>query len=524
MLSLIIFSFMVWMLQFSCAVRQRSSNRKGSYGSYGPGYSGAPRLGIETSPARKTIYIPTPSTPYTRATMAFLDLREPPSRSRVETLIERFRTRDAVIGIVGLGYVGLPLSLAACRAGFHVLGFDINDALVEKLNAGKSPLQHIGDEKVAEARSDARFMATSAARRLCDADAILICVPTPLGCHREPDLSFVESTARTISEHLHAGQLVVLESTTYPGTTREVVKPILEASGLRSGLDFFLAYSPEREDPGNIDFETSRIPKVVAGDGEAALALASALYDHLVLRTVPVSSLETAEAVKLTENVFRAVNIALVNELKLVFSALGVDTFEVVDAAKTKPFGYMPFYPGPGLGGHCIPIDPFYLAWKARELGVCTRFIELAGEINTSMPHHVVQRLRTELDRRFRKGLLGSRILIVGIAYKKNVGDVRESPALRIMEHLDELGAKVDFHDPHCPTIPPTRQYAALAGKTSTPFVDHVLARYDAAVIVTDHDNVDYDALLRFSKLVLDTRNVLAKLANSECAEVVAKA
>jgi UDP-N-acetyl-D-glucosamine dehydrogenase len=436
----------------------------------------------------------------------------------------RFRSREASIGVIGLGYVGLPLSLAACDAGFRVLGFDISDEKVDGLNAGRSPLQHIGDESIVAARKGDRFAATSDPGRLVDVDAIIICVPTPLGPHREPDLSFVEDTSRMIAKRLRPGQLVVLESTTYPGTTRDVVKPLLEAAGLRSGTDFFLAYSPEREDPGNIDFTTSAIPKIVAGDDEEASSLTAALYQQFVTRTVVVSSPETAEAVKLTENIFRAVNIALVNELKIVFTALGIDVFEVIDAARTKPFGYMPFYPGPGLGGHCIPIDPFYLTWRAREIGISTRFIELAGEINTSMPRYVVDRLREELDSRFGKGLSGARILIVGVAYKKNVGDIRESPALAIMEHLDHLEARVDYYDPYLPVIPPTRQHAALAGKASIPFEGYLLARYDGAVIVTDHDNVDYRTLLQFSKLVVDTRNAAAAIADPEFAHVLAKA
>jgi UDP-N-acetyl-D-glucosamine dehydrogenase len=442
----------------------------------------------------------------------------------VDLLAARFANRQAVVAVVGLGYVGLPLSLCACEAGFRVVAFDINSERVEQLNNGRSPLRHIVDARITAARAEDRFTATSDPARLAGADAILICVPTPLGPHREPDLSYVEETSRMLAKALRPGQLVILESTTYPGTTRDVVKPILEASGLRSGADFFLAYSPEREDPGNAEFETSRIPKVVAGDGDDSLRLASALYDCFVCRTIPVSSLEAAEAIKLTENIFRAVNIALVNELKVVFASIGVDIFEVVDAAKTKPFGYMPFYPGPGLGGHCIPIDPFYLTWKARELGITTRFIELAGEVNTSMPRYVVGRLRDELDRRFGRGLSGARILIVGIAYKKNLDDMRESPALSIMDCLDEAGARVDYHDPYFPILPPTRRHPTLAGKASVPLEGHNLARYDGAVIVTDHDNVDYTTLLRFSKLIVDTRNVLAKLAGPDYAPLVAKA
>jgi UDP-N-acetyl-D-glucosamine dehydrogenase len=441
-----------------------------------------------------------------------------------EQLAARFVTRTAVVGVVGLGYVGLPLSLTACEAGFRVIGFDVNGELVDRLNAGQSPFDHINAKRTAIARRDNRFAATTDPRRLGDADAILVCVPTPLGRHREPDLSFVEETSRTLAGVLRRGQLVVLESTTYPGTTRELVKPILEASGLKSGTDFFLAYSPEREDPGNLDFPTARIPKIVAGDGDQAARLATAFYSQFVTRTVPVTSLEVAEAVKLTENIFRAVNIALVNELKVVYAAIGIDIFEVIDAAKTKPFGYMPFYPGPGLGGHCIPIDPFYLTWKARELGISTRFIELAGEVNTGMPRYVIERIREELNQRFGKALAGARILIVGVAYKKNVGDMRESPALTIMEGLDQGGAKVDYYDPFIAVIPTTRRHAALAGKASIPFETYLLARYDAAVIVTDHDCVDYETLLRFSKLIIDTRNRLKTLAAGDYTHVVARA
>lgn len=442
----------------------------------------------------------------------------------LNALLARFTSRKAVVAVVGLGYVGLPLSLCACEAGFRVVGFDINAERVGALNRGYSPLNHIDGKKIADAQRGERFAATTDPQRLKEADAILICVPTPLGPHREPDLSFVEDTSRMLAGILRRGQLIVLESTTYPGTTRDIVKPILEGSGLRSGTDFFLAYSPEREDPGNPEFDTSRIPKVVAGDGENAMRLASTFYGRFLARTVPVSSLETAEAVKLTENIFRAVNVSLVNELKVVFAALGIDIFEVIDAAKTKPFGYMPFYPGPGLGGHCIPIDPFYLTWKAREIGIATRFIELAGEINTTMPRYVVDRLRQELDCRFGKGLSGARILIVGIAYKKNVADMRESPALTIMEYLEQAGAKVDYCDPYFPLIPPTRQHTALVGKASVPLTDCTLARYDGTVIATNHDGIDYAALLRFSRLIVDTRNALAGLAGEDYAYKVAKA
>jgi UDP-N-acetyl-D-glucosamine dehydrogenase len=425
----------------------------------------------------------------------------------VEALRRRFLDRSATIGVIGLGYVGLPLMLAATAAGFSVLGFDIDAPKVEGLNDGRSPLKHLGDARIGDVVAAGKFAATTDFGRLREADAILICVPTPLGRHREPDLSFVENTARAIAATLRPGQLVVLESTTWPGTTREVVRPILEAGGLKSGGDFFLAFSPEREDPGNREFSTSGIPKVVGGDGRTALDLACALYDQFVCRTVPVSSPETAEAVKLTENIFRAVNIALANELKIVFHTMGIDVFEVIEAAKSKPFGYMAFYPGPGLGGHCIPIDPFYLTWKARAFGIPTRFIELAGEINTAMPAYVVERTALELDRRFGRGLNGAKLLVVGVAYKKNIDDTRESPALAIIEKFEARGADVAFHDPHVPAIPRTREHPRLAGRKSTPLDPARLAGVDAVLIVTDHDAVDWDTLGRHARLIVDTRN-----------------
>ena len=341
---------------------------------------------------------------------------------------------------------------------------------------------------------------------------MVICVPTPLTRHREPDLGFVTGTAEAIVPMLRVGQLVVLESTTWPGTTTDVLRPILERTGLVVGRDLFLAYSPEREDPGNPDFTTTRIPKVVGGDGALALALALAFYGRFVERVVPVSGPAVAEAVKLTENVFRAVNIALVNELKVVFEAMGIDVFEVIEAARTKPFGYMPFYPGPGLGGHCIPIDPFYLTWKAREYGIRTRFIELAGEINTAMPQRVVERLAQALDTRFARGLNGARILIIGLAYKKNIDDTRESPALRIIELLEARGARTAYHDPFVPVIPPTREHARLAGRRSISLEPPALAEFDAGLIVTDHDGVDYAALVHALPLMVDTRNVTRDL------------
>ncbi len=333
----------------------------------------------------------------------------------VTAMLERLRTREASVGIIGLGYVGLPLALTAAKAGFRVLGFDINPSHVERLSRGESYIKHIPSARVAEAVAARHLEATADFGRLDEPDALLICVPTPLTKHREPDLTYVEMTARAIAERLRPGQLVVLESTTYPGTTEEVLKPLFEATGLMSGRDFFLAFSPEREDPGNPDFATSTIPKVIGADGPEALALANTLYSQLVTSTVPVSSAATAEAVKLTENIFRAVNIALVNELKVVFAAMGIDVWEVIDAAKTKPFGFMPFYPGPGLGGHCIPIDPFYLTWKAREYDIATRFIELAGQINTQMPYNVVDRLAEAVDRSGNP-FCGSMFLFLGVA------------------------------------------------------------------------------------------------------------
>ncbi len=434
--------------------------------------------------------------------------------SAADRLAERIRTGRVRFGVIGLGYVGLPLALAACRSGLEVLGFDIDAPKVEGLNAGRSPLAHIGDAAVAQARASGRFVATADFGRLAEVDAIAICVPTPLGAHREPDLSYVEATARQIAAALRRGQLVVLESTTWPGTTRQVVKPILEATGLRSGSDFFLAYSPEREDPGNRDFTTQRIPKLVGGDGEAARDLAASLYGRFVEKVVPVESCEVAEAAKLTENIFRAVNIALVNELKLVFTAMGIDVHRVIDAAATKPFGFMPFRPGPGLGGHCIPIDPFYLTWKAHEVGVHTRFIELAGEINTGMPRWVVERLAEAIDRRFGKGLSRSRVLLLGVAYKKNVDDVRESPAFTIWELLEGRGASVDFHDPHVAVIPPTREHAALAGRRSLPLDPATLEGFDAVLVVTDHDAIDWALVAARSRLLVDTRDRLAPAPN----------
>ncbi len=425
----------------------------------------------------------------------------------VPALKRRFVERSARVGVIGLGYVGLPLVKAFGAQGFAVIGLDVDADKVRQLEAGRSYVRHIPSSAVKDLVDSGRLRATTAFAAIAELDAVLICVPTPLGKHREPDLSFVEQTAASIAPHLRVGQLVVLESTTYPGTTEELVRPILEQGGLRSGVDFFLAYSPEREDPGNPRFEASTIPKVVGGDGPAAVELAAALYGEVVPEVIPVTSPATAEAVKLTENIFRAVNIALVNELKVIYERMGIDIWEVIEAAKTKPFGFMPFYPGPGLGGHCIPIDPFYLTWRAREFGLATRFIELAGQINTAMPLRVVRRLASELDARFGKGLNGARILVLGVAYKKNVGDIRESPALRIMDLLRAQGATVEYYDPYIPEIPATREHPDLAGLRAIDWSPRALKAYDAALLCTDHDQVDCADLVAHSRLVVDTRN-----------------
>jgi UDP-N-acetyl-D-glucosamine dehydrogenase len=443
------------------------------------------------------------------------DGQEPNGAGRaadVDALAARFCDRSAKIGVIGLGYVGLPLARTIAERGFTVLGFDLDPVKVARLNAGESYIRHISGESIAALRDAGRLAATGDVSRLGEADAILLCVPTPLTRQREPDLSFVLRTTESLAPHLRAGQLIVLESTTYPGTTREIMQPILEGSGLRSERDFFLAYSPEREDPGNPEFGAGNIPKVVGGDGPNALRLACAFYDAVAGGTVPVSSLETAEAVKLTENIFRAVNIALVNELKIVFEAMDIDVWEVIEAAKTKPFGYMPFYPGPGLGGHCIPIDPFYLTWKAREFGVSTRFVELAGEVNTAMPQRVVDKTVAALSERAGLAVRGARVLVIGVGYKKNVEDPRESPALSIMERLERRGAQVAFHDPLLAELPQTREHPALAGRRSTPLTAAELATFDIAIICTDHDAIDYRQLVESCRLIVDTRNVCARL------------
>jgi UDP-N-acetyl-D-glucosamine dehydrogenase len=426
-------------------------------------------------------------------------------------LLSLIESRKAKVGVIGLGYVGLPLATAIARAGFTVTGFDTDPSKIIAISARQSYIEAVPNAALAEMVDEGRLSATGDFAVLGACDVIVICVPTPLTRHREPDLSFVIRTCEDIARSLRAGQLIVLESTTYPGTTDGPVKQVLERTGLVSGRDFFLGFSPEREDPGNRAFETSTIPKVIAGDGHEAGELMQAFYGAVVKTTVPVSSTATAEAVKLTENVFRAVNIALVNELKVIYEAMGVDIWEVIDAAKTKPFGFMPFYPGPGLGGHCIPIDPFYLTWKSREYDLSTRFIELAGEINSAMPRRIVARLGELLDQHSGRALSRSKVLVIGLAYKKNVPDIRESPSLKLIELIEERGGGASYHDPHVPVVPPTRAYGALQGRQSVPLEEAAVRAFDAVLVATDHDGLDYAALARWSPLIIDTRNVFGR-------------
>jgi UDP-N-acetyl-D-glucosamine dehydrogenase len=423
----------------------------------------------------------------------------------------KLANKSAVLGVIGLGYVGLPLAITAAVRGVPTVGFDIDESKMVRIADGDSYIEAVESETLKQAVRDGRFRATTDFTQLAECDVIVVCVPTPLDNHREPDLSYVTDTTEVIARHLTPGTLVVLESTTFPGTTREVMTPILETSGLVGGQDFFVAFSPEREDPGNASFRTATIPKIVAGDGPHARELVTKFYEMVVDKVVPVSTTATAEAIKITENVFRAVNIALVNELKLIFDAMDIDVWEVIDGAATKPFGFMPFYPGPGLGGHCIPIDPFYLSWKAREFDMSTRFIELAGEINVNMPRHIVERTRKMLDRKLGRGLTGARILVIGLAYKKNVSDVRESPSVRLMELLAGEGATADYHDPHVPSVPRMREHPTLFGKPSVEFADITADRFDAILIATDHDAIDYAALVETGILIVDTRNAIAR-------------
>ena len=428
------------------------------------------------------------------------------------TLSQLIESKSAMVGVVGLGYVGLPLVRAFTAAGFRCLGFDVDQSKIDRLKAGESYIKHIDSEALAKLIREDKFEPTTVLGRLGEADCVIICVPTPLSESRDPDLSYVEGTARAIAKTLRKGQLVVLESTTHPTTTRVNVLPILEGAGLTCGTDYFLAFSPEREDPGNPQFQASTIPKVVGGHDRASGELACALYGHAVVKVVPVSSMEVAEASKILENTYRAVNIALVNELKVLYDKLGIDVWEVIDAAKTKPFGFQAFYPGPGLGGHCIPIDPFYLTWLARKHGEQTRFIELAGEINTHMPHYVVARL-SEFLNEAKKPVNGSRILVLGVAYKKDVDDPRESPSFELMQLLLALGADLTYNDPHVPDLPKMRHYPRMPAMRSQQLTPELLKNQDCTLIATDHSAYDYDFIVKHSNLVVDTRNATRTVA-----------
>ena len=437
-----------------------------------------------------------------------MDATSPREHARIELLKQHIARREYTVAVIGLGYVGLPLALRFGEAGFNVVGFDVDPAKIERLNAGGSYIRQVGADRIAALVGAGRFQATADFEWLGKADALVICVPTPLTRQREPDLQYVERTAEAVTSVLRAGHLVCLESTTYPGTTEEVVLPRLARTGLTVGRDFFLAYSPEREDPGNARYSTATIPKLVGGVTPACRELAMALYAEAVDRVVPVSATRVAEAAKILENVYRAVNIALVNELKVAFDRMGIDIWEVIDAAKTKPFGFQAFYPGPGLGGHCIPIDPFYLTWKAREYGVTTRFIELAGEINSAMPAYVVERLADALNRRG-KALKGARVLVLGAAYKKDTDDSRESPALEILSALQSKGADVQYSDPHLPTLPRVRRHSL--GLRSVALDAATVGRCDAVLLVTDHADFDYRLVFDHAPLIVDTRNAFAQ-------------
>ncbi|MDC1123358.1 nucleotide sugar dehydrogenase [Nitrospinaceae bacterium] len=429
-------------------------------------------------------------------------------------LLEKIQKKDAKIGVVGLGYVGLPLVIEFCKSGFSVTGLDIDEKKIEALSKGKSFIKHIPGEKIQALNEVGSFKASSDFEQIKNLDCILICVPTPLNKNREPDMSYIVSTAKQIAPHMKKGQLIALESTTYPGTTQDVLLPELESgSGLKGNEDFFVAYSPEREDPNNKDYTTASIPKVIGSDNPTGLRISEALYSCIIDKMVPVSSTRVAEATKLMENIFRSVNIALVNELKVVFDKMGIDIWEVIEASSTKPFGFMPFYPGPGLGGHCIPIDPFYLTWKAREYNVSTRFIELAGEVNISMPEYVMQKIFLALNR-IGKSVKNSKILLLGLAYKKNVDDHRESVTFKIMDLLSKNGANVEYNDPYIPEIMPVREYKQFVGKKSVPLEN--LNQYDLTIILTDHSSYNYEAIVKQSKIVVDTRNACGKIKSDK--------
>jgi len=424
-------------------------------------------------------------------------------------LMDKIKKRKARVGVIGLGYVGLPIIIELWKAGFYVTGFDIDDRKIKLLNQGKSYIKHINIKVMFPKNGvsiEKKVNFTNDFSQLAGMDCIIICVPTPLNRNREPDMTHVFDTTKTVARYLKKGQLIILESTTYPGTTDEDMRKILEEKGLKAGVDFCLAFSPEREDPNNKDFTTSRIPKIVGGYTDRCLDAAKALYDTFVVRTVPVSSTKVAEAAKLLENIYRSVNIALVNELKMLFDKMDIDIWEVIEAAKTKPFGFQAFYPGPGLGGHCIPIDPFYLTWKAREYGIATRFIELAGEINTTMPHYVIERTTKALNEK-KKCLKGSNILVVGVAYKPDVDDDRESPAFAVMDLLQKEGANIEYSDPYIQKLKKTRRYSFKM--SSVDLTPERLQKYDAVIIITNHSGIDYEMIERNSLLVIDTRNAL---------------
>lgn len=429
-------------------------------------------------------------------------------------LIRKITAKESRIGIIGLGYVGLPLIIRFCEEGFHVTGFDIDGKKVEKLNRGESYIKHISSDRIKDIRERKIFEATTEYSQLGDMDCIIICVPTPLKKNKEPDLSYVRNTAHEIAKYLRKGQLISLESTTYPGTTREVFLPILENRKMKAGSDCFLVFSPEREDPGNPNFNTKNIPKVVGGITPACTKAGKALYEKIVDRVIVVSSAEIAEFTKLLENIFRGVNIALVNELKILAGKMGLDIWEVIEASSTKPFGFMPFYPGPGLGGHCIPIDPFYLSWKAKEYDFNTRFIELAGEINTSMPEYVISKIIDGLNE-YGKCLKTAKILMLGVAYKKDTDDIRESPAVEIIDILRSKGARVDYHDPYISSFSGMRHYPDLSMK-SVRLSEKMLGRYDCVVITTNHSRYDYPWIVKNSKLVVDTRNATKGIRSSK--------
>jgi len=424
-------------------------------------------------------------------------------------LLKKIQSKTARIGVIGLGYVGLPLVKTFLQKGFRVTGFDVDQKKVDMLMRGRTYIRHISTAELKDFLGRKTFKATSDFRGLREVDAILICVPTPLDGHGAPDLSYVLNSTITVAENIRRGQLVVLESTTYPGTTDEEMLPILEAGGLKGGRDFFLAFSPEREDPGNKSFSTATTPKVVGGLTPDCLKLAKTLYDQIIVKTVPVSSTKAAESAKLLENIFRSVNIALVNELKMIFDRMGIDVWEVIRAASSKPFGFMPFYPGPGLGGHCIPIDPFYLTWKAKEVDYRTKFIELAGEINTFMPYYVIEKTVGALNERG-KSVKGARILVLGLAYKKDIDDSRESPSLKIISLFQGHGAKVSYNDPYVPKVAGHREYPGLE-LDSVPLTKALLKRADAVIIATDHSAYDYAWLVKNASLVVDTRNAVKR-------------